>query len=366
MRVLFVIAHLDKGGGQAVQCEQLFRRLAPRLDSAELLALSAKSPPERTAGALGPTIVGSIRFPGGIVDLRRAIRQRARQFDIVQAFDMYYALPAARLARAEPLVVRLGSDPVEDLASRWGVWGRGWMRLTVPWLFSGTDVVVNAPHLVPTLPTGRVQCIPNGVDTARFAERIEPGSARVALGVPAGAPLLAFTGKLLPRKNLEDAFWLLTQLPPVHLLLVGAQSEPYYGDRYFRQLQREFPSVLPRVHAVGEVSMDRIPRLLAAADIFLFPSRLEGMPNSVLEAMAAGLPVVASMNPAHREVVSPATGLLYTDRSELRTAVERLVADPSLRERMGRAGRARVQEQYSFEAAADRYLGLYARILRSS
>jgi glycosyltransferase involved in cell wall biosynthesis len=365
VRVLFVIAHLDKGGGQAVQCQQLYERLKPRLDSSELLALSARDPPTHGPQPDGSNVIGTLRFPAGLRELRRAIRARSKDYDIVHALDIYYALPAARLARARPLVVRLGSDPVEDLASRWGVWGRTWMRLVTPWMFDGTETVVNAPHLVSTVPTGHARFIPNGVDIERFSGQPSREEARRQLALPPDVPIVTFTGKVLPRKNLEDIFWLLGERPNLHFLLVGALSEPYYGDRYFRHLASDFPAVLPRVHAVGEVPIARLPLYLAATDLFVFPSRLEGMPNSVLEAMAAGLPVVASENPSHGDLVVGGGGQVYGDRQTLRMAVDGFLADASGRESAGRKARDFVRAHFSFESAVRSYIALYSEMLRS-
>jgi glycosyltransferase involved in cell wall biosynthesis len=358
MRVLFAIAHFDKGGGQAVQTLQLFRAIRNKVDG-HLVCLSASGDSPSVESEPGIEVVGPLTFPTGIFRLRRAIRDRMPSYDLCQAYDFYYSLPAARLARAHPIVIRVGGDPVADFGSRYHWPGRTWMRLWNPWLYSGTTIVVNAEHLLNSFPRGRAISIPNGVDLSRFVAPPRTEQARAELGIPVDAPLLTFTGKILPRKNLEDLFLLLRTEPELHLLLVGATSEPYYGDRYFRRLCTEFADVLPRVQAVGEVPMERIPRYLEATDVFAFPSRLEGMPNSVLEAMAAGLPVVASDLAAHRQILTPESGILYRTQDGLRQAVSRLMADKPLRVEMGRRGRELVAKRFSLDAAVRAYLALY-------
>jgi glycosyltransferase involved in cell wall biosynthesis len=361
MKVLFAIAHLNKGGGQVVQVLQLVRRLGPVVDG-ELLTLRAAAGPAPTVEGVDVRVVGDLRMPRGLLDLRGAIRERHTAYDLVQAFDQYYSLPAARLAGARPLVVRMGAHPTEDLGSRYGAYGRNAARVANLWLFSRTTVVVNAGHLRPTFAGRSVVCIPNGVDSDRFHTPRDPDGAREHLGLPRGVPLVVFTGKIIPRKNVQDLYWLARELPALHVALVGNDREEYYGDRYHREVRAAFPDVLPRVHATGEVSMDQIPAYLEAADLFVFPSRLEGMPNSVLEAWAAGLPVVAADTEAHREIFSPATGVLYRERGELKAAVEGLLAEPARARAMGEAGRRFVVENHSLDAAARRYLDLYASL----
>jgi glycosyltransferase involved in cell wall biosynthesis len=362
VRVLFVIAHLDKGGGQAVQVRQLMERLLPRVDG-EFLALTTR--PEVPNGSHdGPaTIVGPLRFPEGLRVLRREIRRRKGQFDLIQAFDPYYALPAARLARASPLVIRMGAHPVEDFASRYHTVGRVAMRSVNLWLYSGTTVVVNARHLVSEFGGRPVVFIPNGVDVDRFPEHRDPEGARRELGLPVEGPIAVYTGKVIPRKNLEDLFLLARRLTSLHLVLVGSYREPYYGEGYYRQLLSSFPEVVPRVHAVGEVAMTAVPRYLEAADLFVFPSRLEGMPNSVLEAQAAGVAVIASRTEAHAEIISPDTGRMYGDLDELVRVASELLADPGARQRLGERARNVARERFSLEAAATAYLHLYTSLI---
>lgn len=362
MKVLFAIAHLDKGGGQAVQCRQLVRRLIPRVDG-ELLALRSPIPLVDGDFAELARTVGDLRFPSGVMEMSRAIHDSAREYDLIQVFDPYYSLPAARLAGARPLVVRLGAHPVDDLASRYGVTARVLLRLVNPWLYSSATVVVNAQHLAVAFPRRDVRCIPNGVDTERFHPSDNPLLARRSLGLPRDPPMIAFSGKIIPRKHLEDLYWLLGAVPQLHLALAGTDREPGYGDRYRRRLEAEFPRVLARVHPLGELPPDRVPTLLQAANVFVFPSQLEGMPNAVLEAMASGLPVVAADTPAHRAILNQDTGVLYSSREQLASEVQRLLSDPQGCHRMGLAARRSVTARFGFDAAVEAYLRLYQEIL---
>jgi glycosyltransferase involved in cell wall biosynthesis len=103
----------------------------------------------------------------------------------------------------------------------------------------------------------------------------------------------------------------------------------------------------------------------ANANLFLFPSRDEGMPNAVLEAMASGLPVIATRIAGNEElVIDGVTGALVPveNTEALEQALRRLLEDGNQRERMGRAGRERVDRDYAWQRAAN----LYQAILRSA
>ncbi len=358
MRVLFAIAHLDKGGGQAIQSFQVFRELQDRVDGLMVCLANDRS---RALSLFGQhvEIVGPLHFPTGILHLSRAIKARKSSFDVFQAFDPYYALLAAKLARTTPLVVRLGMDPIADLRSRYGWIGDMSMRSVSPWLYEGVHVVVNSRTIAERFDRFSPHYIPNAVDVNRFAPEPSSFEARQELGLPLDVPLVTHLGKVIPRKHLEDLFWLLDQIPNLHALLVGETSEPYYGDIYYNRLRRAYPDVLARVHAAGEVPAEKVPRYLETADIFLFPSRLEGMPNAVLEAMAASLPVVAFDSPAHRDILPSDAGLLYRNRSQLFLAVKTLLEDEQERMNMGRSGRRHVAEHHSLSAAAQAYQELY-------
>ena len=118
------------------------------------------------------------------------------------------------------------------------------------------------------------------------------------------------------------------------------------------------------VRLAGE--RDDVGELLAAADLFVLSSRSEGLPLSILEAMAAGLPVVASdVGGVPELVVDGETGLLVPpgDPHALAAAIDRLLDDPDLRRRLGAAGRLRVSEQFDLESTQRAHLDLYRTLL---
>jgi glycosyltransferase involved in cell wall biosynthesis len=118
----------------------------------------------------------------------------------------------------------------------------------------------------------------------------------------------------------------------------------------------------PSVEFIGERT--DVPALLAAADVFVLSSASEGLPMSVLEAMTAGLPVVASAVGGIPELLGD-TGVLVPSRDEgaLAAELERLIADRDLRRRLGAAAYERVTSEFSLERFRDEHLALYARLL---
>src|SRR5699024_4788815 len=110
-----------------------------------------------------------------------------------------------------------------------------------------------------------------------------------------------------------------------------------------------------------------VPALLAASDLLVLPSLYEGLPNVVLEAMRFRKPVIATAAPGTTEVVEDGeTGLLVPLRkpTELARAIRRVIEDPSLANRLGEAGRARVESEFRAATMVERFAALYERIAR--
>ncbi len=366
MRILFATAHISKGGGQAFQALQLWRELSQRFDS-EFLCLGASDATHRELEAQGATVVGDLRFPSGILALARAIQQRAGDFDLLQVFDTYYSLPAARLAWRGPIVLRVGMDPVEDLRSRYGDTIAFLGGLALQPLLKGVKVVTNSTLLRDAFAVYQSVYIPNGVDFSRLQVPMGTSEARAALGLPSDVPLLLFIGKVIPRKGLEDLLGALRSLPLASAVIVGNTAEEHYGDSYYRRLREEYHDVVGRATFTGEVPFGRVPLYLRAADVFVFPSRLEGTPNALLEAMGAGLPAVALDTPEHRALISDGkNGFVYRDESMLVDRLSLLLGDSQVRGRVGAQARLMVAERYSFPATADAYARLYESLVAQS
>jgi glycosyltransferase involved in cell wall biosynthesis len=210
-------------------------------------------------------------------------------------------------------------------------------------------------------PARRVEVIYNGIDLSPYEDR-GPDRDMVLreLGVVPGDLLVAQVARLVTIKDHATAIRTIEQLTrsrrDVCLVLVGDGPEAGLIEAMIRER-----GLAGRVRMLGR-RLD-VPRLLRAADLALLTSVSEGIPLSLIEAMAAGLPVVATRVGGVPEVVEEGrTGLLAPagDHEALAGLLLRLAGDPDLRARMGRAGRERARELFS----EDRMVAEYEQIYR--
>lgn len=219
-------------------------------------------------------------------------------------------------------------------------------------------------------PAERSRVIPYGVDVEQFAPvGAGDGSGaarwRRELGIPDDAPVLLGVGRMATKKGfhvLLDALpALFERFPALHLVLAGGGDRE---DEFRRHTERLPDGGGARVHFPGSVTRDRLPDLYRAADLFTLPAvhdpagNVDGLPNVILEAMASGLPVVASeISGIPLAVEHDRTGLLVPeqDPDALLDALTRLLADPDRADRLGRAGRGKATARLTWDAVAGRY-----------
>jgi glycosyltransferase involved in cell wall biosynthesis len=203
-----------------------------------------------------------------------------------------------------------------------------------------------------------VHVVPNGVaDAAHSPDRFRDLALEAGLQ---GKVVVTYAGVFRARKrvaNLLLAFADVARRFPEAILLVVGGGRGYEED--LLTLAREL-GLEDRVVFAGPAPADRIPYYLGLTDVFCLLSSYEGMPMGVLEAMNAGLPVVATDAYGQRELLASGAGLLVPrdDIPAAAAAIGSLVADAALRASMGAAARERVRSEYSWDRVARRYLEL--------
>jgi phosphatidylinositol alpha-1,6-mannosyltransferase len=215
---------------------------------------------------------------------------------------------------------------------------------------------------------GRIRIVYPGVDTNRFTPEV-PGRDELRAQLAAPDELILLTiGRLQRRKGHDLVLRALSQLPEreaIRYVIVGDGEERERLTALADELR-----VGDRVRFMGKVPSGDLPRYYAAADIFAHPNRVDGQDFEgfgivFLEAAASELPVIAGRSGGVPEAVaSERTGLLVsgTDAVELQEAISALVRDPDRRRSLGRAGRVRARDEFSWERAAGRVAELHREV----
>ncbi|MGD9644867.1 MAG: glycosyltransferase family 4 protein [Pirellulales bacterium] len=362
-RILHIIPTLERGGAEK-QLALLARGLPRDEFDVHVCALTRSGPlyDELRAAGIPVTVIGKRwKFDPRAYQQLEAHVRRLRP-GLVQTW-LFAANSYGRLAARRAGVPCIVAS--ERCVDRWKVWH----ELAIDrWLARDTArLVVNSSgvsefYTKHGLPTEKFVVIPNGVETAP-ASNTTREELLAELGLPAGSRLIGAVGRLWPQKRVKDLIWAADLLKvirqDVHVLVIGDGPQRARLERY-----REVVRIADHVHFLG--ARDDVPRLMPHFDLLWLASSYEGLPNSILEAMAAGVPVVASDIPGNRDLVVPGeTGFLVPvgDRAALATRANELLDNPQRARTMGEAGRLRALEEFSVPRMIERFVALYRELL---
>jgi glycosyltransferase involved in cell wall biosynthesis len=347
-RIAFVAPTLEILGGQAIQAAALADALRGDGYTVDFVPINPRFP--RGLAWLrhfryARTVVNEALYLIRLSELRRA--------DVVHAFSASYwsfvlaPLPAILAARVlgKRVVLNYRSGEADDHLRRWGALVQPWLRLV-------DDIVVPSEYLrgVFSRHGYRARVIPNVVDLSRFRFRernpLEP--------------------RLVSTRNLESIYRIDTTIealslikaryPAATLMLAGAGSD----ERRLRQLAAALGT--DGIRFLGRVEPSAMPNLLATVDIFVNASVIDNQPVSVLEAFAAGLPVVSTGTGDIANLVRDGeTGFLVppADAAALAKAVTTLLDEPERGARMARRARGEV-ERYTWSHVRELWARVYA------
>jgi glycosyltransferase involved in cell wall biosynthesis len=296
--------------------------------------------------------------------LLRYIRQH--RIRIVHSFGFYanvFATPVARLSGAELVMASIRDTgdhltPLQKAMQKWAC-------------RTADHILVNAEAVRRVLvdqgyEASRISVIRNGIDVSRFRNNDESTAIRTELGFPPKAPVVAVFARLNRLKGieyfLEAAAVLSVRFDDARFLIVGDSI----SEAYRLELEEHAKALGLGRRVVFTGFRSDIPELLREVSVSVLPSLAEGLSNVILEAMAAGVSVVATAVGGTPEVIEDGvSGLLVPprDASALARAIGSLLGEPERRRTIGLAGQRQVIERFSLEATVLETEKLYERLL---
>ena len=358
MRVLQVIDSLRLGGA-----EVLVRDLAPRLLArgvgCEVAVLfQSSSPLEASLKAAGVSLhstgVTNVYSPHQV----RPLAKLMQSYDIVHVHlfpaQLWAVLGMSHRGTRVPLVTT--EHATTNSRRRW------WLRPLDVWMYPHYECIAcnseaTAAELVNWCPSisSKIRMIPNGVPLEAF-ETAQPAELP---SVPRGVSRLVFVGRFELPKDHQTILRALAEVPHAHLLLVG--DGPL--RRRFEELALCL-GVADRVTFLGHRS--DVPQVLKASDIYIHSTTSDGFGIAACEAMAAGLPVIASDVPGLAQVVEGAGALFAVgDDRALAREIKALLASPERHRQMSQASRERAR-CFSIERTVDAHVEMYQSVLRTN
>lgn len=357
-------------GGKELRCVQLINAFGRGLRHS---IVSGMANATGAAKAIKPGML--VDFPADFPALQgrptpgrlKAIAQALKPYDLVLtynwgAIDVVMAHTLFKDALGLPPLIHHEDGFNEDEASK-RKWTRNWYRRIA--LGKAAGLVVPSEMLEGIAlteweqPIGRVKHIPNGIDTAAFAKKPKPDSLRNLIKRDGECWVGTMAG-LRPVKRLPAMVRAIADLPPHwHLVIAGEGPEK---DAIRAEAQRL--EIDHRVHLPGHV--DEPSKIVGLFDVFALSSASEQFPISVVEAMAAGLPVVAPDVGDIAQMVAPDNAIYITpagDEAAFADALRDCALDPESREAVGAANRAKAKAEYDQKRMIDAYRRLYSSAL---
>jgi glycosyltransferase involved in cell wall biosynthesis len=382
MRVLMVTgAYFPEISSSGVQCRNMARLLAGRAEVHVLTtAVDPRLPRHDSVDGVPVTRI-RVDVRSAVSKVRASRRMFLDLFRMVRQCDLVHlhgyssknvlVTAMAKLFR-KPIVLSLhtaGFDEPEVIERH------GSLAL---WAFMAADLYLSVSRgLVDTylaygMPADRILEVPNGIDLDRFRPAgVEERSAlRRRLALPDGRPLVVFVGFFSRDKQprvLFDAWLQLhrTKQADTTLVFVGATKSAYFevDDQIGERMRHDAEQAGLADRLVFAGAIHHVEDYFRAADLFVLPSRREGLPVALMEAMACGLPSVASRLPGSTETIidDGANGLLVPagDHEAMAAAMAAVLGDAQLASALSLAARATVQRRFANADIADRWLDAY-------
>lgn len=350
--LLQVLAGLDRSRWRPVLLHRPESGLAPLLQEARHLGVELRTVPQLRGAQ------GWARLPALVQQIRR---ERAAVFHAHLTWPLAcrMGLLGAALARV-PAVVATAQLFVDLPPSGWTTMQHRVVSACVDRYLAVSRQVAAQLRERFGVRADKITQVPNAVALDRFPRAVSPAPARPT--DPAVPHTVLTVARLDPQKGLHDLVAAAALVPEARVMVVGEGPERPALETEIARL-----GLGDRVHLLGFRS--DVPDLLAASDLFVLPSLFEGLPLSILEAMAAGKPVVATAIGGNDEaVVDGATGLLVPpgDPQALADAIRALLRDPERRRRLGEAGRRRAEAEFSATAMVRRIAAIYDELLAAS
>lgn len=351
-------------GGVERHCEELYPRIVARGAEVVVYARDKYVPDDLSWNGVDVVSLPASRGPSteAISNTFRAVMAaRSLRPDIVHIHSIGPA-SLTGLARSLGMRVVVTLHAADYLQSKWGALASAYLRVGEAVGARGASEVISVSrHYGDYLEAryGRsVTVIPSGPSGI---ERVEPGETIASLGLTPGRYAL-FVGRMAPDKRVEDAIAACAGADAVPLVIVGG---PAQGTDYADRLHAAATG--GPVVFTGDRGGRELAELFCAAGVFVLPSAAEGLSMSILEAMAYGLPCVASDIPGNRELLEGgALGALVAvgDVDALREAVaEALALDPEQRDAVAERMRSTIATTYDWERIADRTMEVYRKVV---